>query len=248
MYVVVIGIIIGFKAPVSALITFIVVWPILIFTVVGLIAWKLFFTSGTNSVGKDSAKKDSNIQSSKQQPNGNPGQSTLSELQKIGLKIAMFLVILGIIFVTKWFFKSQGGVVNVTKDIFVGAKTPAQITADSLHQIDIDIANAKKARSRAEDQLIAEEGGVFGSVAAGLFGKQIFRGKSDSQESEDSEDLTNSVPSKNNDRNSNSSHTSVPVPDPAVIAEQERMRKLFEHQNTDPQGNPIVPVAYPGSQ
>jgi hypothetical protein len=169
----------------------------------------------------------------------------LLKLQEIGAMFAMFLFIILIIFLTKSFFKSQGGVKNVLRETMVGEKTPAEIITDSLHQIDVDIANAEKARKKAEDKYIAEEGGVLGSIGVGLFGKRIFRGKSDSQESEDSEDLANSVPSKNNGQNSNSSNTSVSIPDPVVIAEQERMRKLFEHQNTDPQGNPIVPMQYP---
>lgn len=177
-------------------------------------------------------------------PNGNQGQSTLSELEKIGLKIAMFLVILGIIFVTKWFFKSQGGVKNVAREIIAGEKTREEIVADSIQKIADAAKDAEKARKRAEDEYIADEYGMFGSLKNDFLGKNTFRGKSDSEKSEDQEDLTNSVPSNKTDGNSKSS-TSVSTPDPAVIAEQERMRKLLEHQNTDPQGKPIVPVVYP---
>jgi flagellar biogenesis protein FliO len=120
----------------------------------------------------------------------------LLKLQEIGAMFAMFLFIILIIFLTKSFFKSQGGVKNVLRETFVGEKTPAEITADSLHQIDVDIANDEKARKKAEDEYIADEYGMGGSLIVDFIGKHRFRGKSNSQESEDTEDLTNSVPSK----------------------------------------------------
>ena len=158
MYIAIIGIIIGFKAPVSALITFMVFWPILIFTVVGLIAWKLFFTSGEKKDSKDGTEKDTDKKPVQNQESSDWEKKypLLLAFQKVGAILVFFFLAIFMFWFLHWFTTDKTeinkGLYHGTKEIIVGAKTPAQITADSLRQIDIDIANAEKARKKAEDE------------------------------------------------------------------------------------------------
>jgi hypothetical protein len=228
----------------------IVFWLIITLSCIGLIIGLIMVIKGISENNEKQNKNDSSKKNDGlEKKESSDWQKKYPILRKVGAILVFFFLAIFMFWFLHWFTTDKTeinkGLYHGTKEIIIGVKTREEIVADSIQKIADAAKDAEKARSRAEDQKIAEEGGVFGSVAAGLFGKRIFRGKSGSQESEETEDLTNSVPSNNTDRQN--SNTSVAVPDPNIAIEQERMKNLLKNQNTDPQGNPIVPVTYPGS-